>query len=110
MKWSHLQRPNSDHHECMPLASPNGWHGVIVLTPQTFEEALDAVLAVREHHTVVLNLSGMDPELAQRTADFVSGGVYAIDGHQQRIGDNVLVFASSSVRLEWLTEQSDAQD
>mgnify|MGYP002830948998 CR=1 FL=1 len=69
-----------------------------------------AVRAVREQRTVLLNLTRMPPDLAQRTADFVSGGVYAIDGHQQRIGDNVLVFASSSVRLEWLTEQSDAQD
>ena len=94
----------------MAFASSNGWHGVIVLTPQHFDEALEAVLAVREQHTVVLNLSRMDAELAQRTADFVSGGVYAIDGHQQRIGDNVLVFAPASVRLEWLNNSSSPQD
>ena len=94
----------------MTIGLSSGWHGVIVLTPRNFEDALDAVLAVRENHTVVLNLSEMDSELAQRTADFVSGGVSAMDGHQQRIGDNVLVFASSSVRLEWLTKQMDAQD
>ena len=95
----------------MVPVSPSGWQGVIVLTPQHFDDALEAVLAVRDQQTVVLNLSRMDAELAQRTADFVSGGVHALDGHQQRIGENVFLFAPASVRLAWLNnDESGSQD
>lgn len=89
---------------------PDGWHDVLVLTPVQFEEALEAVMAVREQHTVVLNLSRMPPDLAQRAADFVCGGVHALDGHQQRIGENVLLFAPTSVKLRWLRSQLSDQD
>ena len=88
----------------------DGWHDVIVFTPQRFDEALEAVLAVRDQQTVLLNLSRMEPDLAQRTADFVSGGVHALDGQQQRVGDNVLLFAPASVRLQRLQSQGDSDD
>ena len=95
----------------MGPSPPNGWHDVLVFTPEHFEDALEAVLAVREQHTVVVNLSRMEPELAQRTADFVCGGVHALDGHQQRIGHNVFLFAPASVQIAWLTRNGpDLQD
>ena len=83
-------------------AGPDGWHNIIVLTAHCFEEGLEAVMAVRDHHTVLLNLSCMSPELAQRTTDFVCGGVHALDGHQQRVGKNVFLLAPMTVRLERL--------
>ena len=64
----------------MDLSGVSGFHEIIVLTPRGFEEGLDAVMAVREQRTVLLNLSEMEAKLAQRTADFVSGGVYATAG------------------------------
>ena len=45
---------------------------VLVFSPEHFEDALEAVLAVREQHTVVLNLSRMEPELAQQPISFVA--------------------------------------
>ena len=91
----------------MKTMSQNGWHDVIVFTPERFEEGLEAVLAVRDQQTVLLNLSRMPPDLAQRTADFICGGVHALDGQQQRVGENVLLFAPASVRLNWLTPDAD---
>ncbi len=78
------------------------WHEVIVLTPLAFDEGLKAVLSVRQQHTVVLNLSRMEPALAQRTADFVIGGVVALDGHHARLGENVFLFAPSLVAIKKL--------
>ena len=92
----------------MKTMSQDGWHDVVVFTPERFEEGLEAVLAVREQQTVLLNLSRMPPDLAQRTADFVSGGVHALDGQQQRVGENVLLFSPGYVRLQWLTSDDDS--
>jgi cell division inhibitor SepF len=49
--------------------------------------------------TVVLHLEALDPQEAQRIIDFVSGGVYAIDGQSERLGESVFLFAPSIVNI-----------
>lgn len=70
------------------------------MTPSRFAEGTDAVLAVQEQRTVVLHLGGMDPQEAQRTIDFVSGGVYAMDGQSERLGETVFLFAPALVTIQ----------
>jgi cell division inhibitor SepF len=41
----------------------------------------------------------MEPQEAQRTIDFVSGGVYAMDGQSERLGDTVFLFAPALVTI-----------
>jgi cell division inhibitor SepF len=57
------------------------------------------VQAVQRLKTVVLHLGAMEPEEAQRTIDFVSGGVYAMDGQSERLGETVFLFAPALVRI-----------
>ena len=45
----------------------------------------------------------MEAKLAQRTADFVSGGVYALNGQERRVGERVLLFAPGSVDIDQLS-------
>ena len=87
----------------MELSGGSGFLEILVWTPRGFEEGLDGVLAVREQRAVVLNLSEMEPNLAQRTADFVSGGVYALHGKERRVGERVLLFAPASVDIDQLS-------
>lgn len=77
----------------------NGSAEVIVMEPRTFEEMPQAILALRERKSVVLNLSIMDPDQAQRAVDFVAGGTYAIDGHQERIGESIFLFTPNCVQV-----------
>jgi cell division inhibitor SepF len=48
---------------------------------------------------VILNLTMMDPDQAQRAVDFVAGGTFAIDGHQERVGESIFLFAPSCVTV-----------
>ena len=84
------------------MESPLGrWSpAVVVMTPGRVEEATEAVLAVQQMKTVVLHLGAMDPEEAQRTIDFVSGGIFAMDGQSERLGDTVFLFAPSLVTID----------
>ena len=41
----------------------------------------------------------MDPDQAQRAVDFIAGGTYAIDGHQERVGESIFLFAPSCVNV-----------
>ena len=77
----------------------NGISEVIVLEPRTFEEMPQAIQALRERKSVVLNLTIMDPDQAQRAVDFVAGGTYALDGHQERIGESIFLFTPSCVQV-----------
>ena len=72
---------------------------VIVVEPRAFEEMADVLQTLRDRKTVVMNLTLMDPADAQRSVDFVAGGTYAIDGHQERIGENIFLFTPSCVSV-----------
>lgn len=72
---------------------------VVVLCPNSFDDATEAVVAVQHLKTVVLHLEGLDPKEAQRIIDFVSGGIYAMDGQSERLGDSVFLFAPSIVSI-----------
>ncbi|MBW4576878.1 MAG: cell division protein SepF [Aphanothece sp. CMT-3BRIN-NPC111] len=82
----------------MPGAS-NSIAEVVVMEPRSFEEMPQAIQALRERKSVVLNLTIMDPDQAQRAVDFVAGGTYAIDGHQERIGESIFLFTPSCVQV-----------
>ncbi len=77
----------------------NGMSEVIVMEPRSFEEMPQCIQALRERKSVVLNLTVMDPDQAQRAVDFVAGGTYAIDGHQERIGESIFLFTPNCVQV-----------
>nr|WP_199307332.1 cell division protein SepF [Alkalinema sp. FACHB-956] len=82
----------------MPGAA-NGISEVVVMEPRSFEEMPQVIQSLRERKSVVLNLTIMDPDQAQRAVDFVAGGTYAIDGHQERIGESIFLFTPSCVQV-----------
>ncbi len=77
----------------------NSLNEIIVFEPHSFEKMPEVIQALRERKTVVLNLNMMEPDDAQRAVDFVAGGTYAIDGHQERIGESIFLFTPNSVNV-----------
>ena len=72
---------------------------VSLMEPRSFDEMPQAIQALRERKTVILNLTMMDPDQAQRAVDFIAGGTYAIDGHQERVGESLsLIHISEPTR------------
>ena len=97
VKPSRLMNPGSnskvvDHPSAQGAASE-----VLVIEPRSFEEAVEIVEHLRGRKSVLINLHMLDNEQSQRVVDFLSGACHAIDGHQQRIGDGVFLFAPASV-------------
>jgi cell division inhibitor SepF len=70
-----------------------------LMEPRTFEEMPQAVMALRERKSIILNLSIMDPDTAQRCVDFVAGAAFAVDGHQERLGEHIFLFTPSFVQI-----------
>jgi cell division inhibitor SepF len=55
--------------------------------------------ALKQRKSVILNMTLIRQEEAQRSVDFVAGGTYAIDGHYERIGDNIFLFTPNCVQV-----------
>lgn len=72
---------------------------ILLLEPRSFEEMPQVVSALRERKAVILNLALLDPDMAQRCVDFVAGGAFAIDGHQERLGENIFLFTPNYVHI-----------
>ena len=72
---------------------------VSLMEPRSFDEMPRVIQALRERKTVILNLTMMEPDQAQRAVDFVAGGTFAIDGHQERVGESIFLFAPSCVNV-----------
>ncbi len=100
-----MNSPNMNNVVGMPNRA-NGISEVVVLQPRSFEEIPQAVRLLRERKSVILNMMLMDPDQAQRSVDFVAGGVFAIDGHQERLGENIFLFTPNVVQI---TAQTSAQ-
>ena len=82
----------------MPGISSNDSE-VSLMEPRSFDEMPRVIQALRERKTVILNLTMMEPDQAQRAVDFVAGGTFAIDGHQERVGESIFLFAPSCVTV-----------
>jgi cell division inhibitor SepF len=84
------------------VGMPGIMHGIsemILIEPRSFEEMPQVIDALRHRKSVILNMTLIRQEEAQRSVDFVAGGTYAIDGHYERIGDNIFLFTPSCVQV-----------
>ena len=80
---------------------------VVVIEPRSFDEALEIVEELRCRRSVVLNLQYLDSDQSQRVVDFLSGATHALDGHQQRVGQGVFIFAPNNFTIN--TESQEAR-
>ena len=77
---------------------------VCVIKPSSMEDTREIADTLVDNSTVILNLEGIDVELAQRIIDFTSGACYSLGGSLQKVssytGDlqNILGGSAPSVR------------
>ncbi|MCR5344360.1 MAG: cell division protein SepF [Butyrivibrio sp.] len=78
--------------------STNGME-VCVVKPTSIEDAREITETLLNNRTVVLNLEGIDVELAQRIIDFTSGSCFAINGNLQKISRYIFIVTPASVDI-----------
>ena len=72
---------------------------VVVIKPSNVEDAREITETLLSNRAVVLNLEGLDMELAQRIIDFTSGSTFAIDGNLQKISNYIFIITPPSVDI-----------
>lgn len=81
-------------------ARKNGSSGgmeVCVIKPNSFDDAREITETLLKNRTVVMNLEGLDVEVAQRILDFTSGSCFAINGTLQKISLYIFIITPASV-------------
>ncbi len=72
---------------------------VCVIKPRSMEDTHEITETLRENCTVVLNMEGIDLDLAQRIIDFSCGSCYALDGKLQKISNYIFIITPMSVDI-----------
>ncbi|MGN0401098.1 MAG: cell division protein SepF [Acetatifactor sp.] len=70
---------------------------VCVIKPTSVEDAREITETLLANRTVVLNLEGLDVDIAQRIIDFTSGSCFAISGNLQKISHYIFIITPASV-------------
>lgn len=82
----------------VPHINSRGYE-VMVVSPKSFDESLEVSKNLIERKTIVLNLELLDREQSQRIVDFLAGATFALNGHQQKIGEGVFIFTPNNVNI-----------
>lgn len=72
---------------------------VVVATPNTIESASDITRNLIKKKTVIVNLEGVEKEMAQRITDFLSGSCYALDGSIKQISSRIYIIGPYDVAI-----------
>ena len=72
---------------------------VCVIKPVSMEDTREIADTLLDNSTVILNLEGLDVELAQRIIDFASGACYSLNGSLQKISSYIFVLGPSTVDI-----------
>ena len=70
---------------------------IFVSKPTSVDDAREITDMLLDNHTVLLNMEGLDVDMAQRIIDFTSGSTYAIDGNLQKISNYIFVLTPRNV-------------
>ena len=72
---------------------------VCVIKPTSVEDAREITETLLANRTVVLNVEGLDLEVAQRIIDFTSGSCFAISGDLQKISNYIFIITPPNVDI-----------
>lgn len=72
---------------------------VCVIKPTSVEDSREITETLLSGRTVILNLEGLDLDVAQRIIDFTSGAAFAISGNLQKISNYIFLVTPTNVDI-----------
>ncbi len=72
---------------------------VCVFKPNSMEDAREITETLLLNRTVLLNVEGLNIDIAQRIIDFVTGACFALSGNFQKVSNYIFVITPSEVDI-----------
>ena len=101
---SHSSHQSGGSSKVTPMRQPSSRRQapnmeVCVIKPSSVEDAREITATLLSGRTVILNLEGLDLEVAQRIIDFTSGATFAINGNLQKISNYIFLVTPTNVDI-----------
>ena len=72
---------------------------MVIFKPSSYDETESVIDSLKARKPIVINLDEINPAVAQRILDFISGAVYALNGDIRRAARNIFVVAPSNIEI-----------
>lgn len=72
---------------------------MVISQPTNFEQSEEICGLLKEKKSVIVNLEYVNKDVARRIVDFISGGVYALDGHIQKVSNSIFLIAPTNYEI-----------
>ena len=72
---------------------------MVISQPTTFEQSDEICGFLKEKKSVIVNLEYVNKDVARRIVDFISGGIYALDGYIQKVSNSIFLVAPSNYEI-----------
>ena len=82
---------------------------VVLFRPTNFNEATKAADDLREKKAVIVNLENVEPGIARRVVDFLSGCAYAVDGKVKKVAQSTYLFCPHNMDIVGELENMQAE-
>ena len=83
----------------VPMTAPSQSVKMVISQPTTFEQSEEICSLLKDKKSVIVNLEYVNKDVARRIVDFISGGVYALDGHIQKISNSIFLIAPMNYEI-----------
>lgn len=95
------EKPVKTVNKITPIRRGSGKQGtnmeVCVIKPTSVEEEREITETLLNGRAVVINMEGLNVDIAQRIIDFTSGSTFAIHGNLQKISNYIFIATPESV-------------
>ena len=72
---------------------------MVISQPTTFEQSEEICECLKEKKSVIVNLEYVNKDVARRIVDFISGGVFALNGHIQKVSNSIFLIAPTNYEI-----------
>ena len=72
---------------------------MVISQPTSFEQSEEICGFLKEKKSVIVNLEYVNKDVARRIVDFISGGVYALDAHIQKVSNSIFLIAPMNYEI-----------
>ena len=72
---------------------------MVISQPTSFEQSEEICGFLKEKKSVIVNLEYVNKDVARRIVDFISGGVYSLDAHIQKVSNSIFLIAPMNYEI-----------
>lgn len=72
---------------------------MVISQPTSFDQSEEICGFLKEKKSVIVNLEYVNKDVARRIVDFISGGVYCLDAHIQKVSNSIFLIAPMNYEI-----------